>query len=602
VDAPVQITRNIIEEIIQRNDISDVVGSYVKLQRAGSNSKGLCPFHSEKTPSFTVFPATASFYCFGCGAGGDVITFIMKAENLDYPGAVEFLANRAGIRIPVVNDITRREEMPRKRVYEINLEAAKFFRKCLNDPSIGGEGLRYLTEVRRLSQTTIKHFGLGFAPNSFSMLRDYMRSLGYTYEELKECYLLGKNETTGKYHDLFRNRVMFPIIDTSGNIIAFGGRVMDDSKPKYLNSSDTPGFKKSRNLFALNIAKGFCSESMILCEGYMDVIALHAAGFENAVATLGTAITSEQARIMARYTKKVIISYDSDEAGQKAADKAMRLLGDVGLEVRVLKLPDAKDPDEYIKKFGRDRFKAELDGSKTGFEHKFYNIIAKYDTGTAEGKIKAAADICSVISYAGQSVERDVYISFAAEKLGLSAESMKNDVEKLRRKQMLEYRQKEGKEAVNAAKFYGDKINPDAAKNVSAAGAEEVILGLLLIYDEYRNSVASGETVITEEDFFTAFGRRVFSVVMELQKTDGGFSQALLGQFFNADEMGRIHRLILNRSGLENNSIDILREAVRLLKEKKQIVSAEKNGDKFASIMLKRKKAQDKKQKIQDNS
>ncbi len=315
-----QITRNIIEEIIQRNDISDVVGSYVKLQRAGSNSKGLCPFHSEKTPSFTVFPATASFYCFGCGAGGDVITFIMKAENLDYPGAVEFLANRAGIRIPVVNDITQREEIPRKRVYEINLEAAKFFRKCLNDPSIGGEGLRYLTEVRRLSQTTIKHFGLGFAPNSFSMLRDYMRSLGYTYEELKECYLLGKNETTGKYHDLFRNRVMFPIIDTSGNIIAFGGRVMDDSKPKYLNSSDTPGFKKSRNLFALNIAKGFCSESMILCEGYMDVIALHAAGFENAVATLGTAITSEQARIMARYTKKVIISYDSDEAGQKAAD------------------------------------------------------------------------------------------------------------------------------------------------------------------------------------------------------------------------------------------------------------------------------------------
>ncbi len=589
-----QIPKNIIDEIVQRSDITDIIGQYVKLQRAGSNTKGLCPFHSEKTPSFTVFPATSSFYCFGCGAGGDVITFIMKAENLDYPAAVEFLAGRAGISIPAVNDKTGQEEMPRRKVYDINLEAAKFFRKCLYDPAVGSEGMKYLAETRKLSQATIKHFGLGFAPESFSLLRDHMHLLGYTYEELKACYLLGKSEKTGKYYDLFRNRVMFPIIDTAGNIIAFGGRVMDDSKPKYLNSSDTPGFKKSRNLFALNFAKSSCSESMILCEGYMDVIALHAAGFENAVATLGTAITGEQARIMARYTKKVIISYDSDEAGQIAADKAMRLLGEVGLDVRVLKLSGAKDPDEYIKKFGRDLFKKELEGSKSGFEHKFNNINAKYDTGTTEGKIKAAAEICSVIAYVGQSVEREVYISYAAGKLGLSADSMKNDIEKLRMKRIKDFKQKEGRDAVSAAKLFGDRINPDAAKNVAAAGAEDVILGLLLIYDEYRESVLSGETDITEDDFFTAFGKKLFTVIMELQGSAGGYSQSMLGQYFTADEMGRIQQLVFRRSGLDNNSAEILRGAAAALKKEKTIAEAEKKGDKFAALMLKRQKAQEK--------
>lgn len=590
-----QIPKNIIDEIVQRSDITDIIGQYVKLQRAGSNTKGLCPFHSEKTPSFTVFPATSSFYCFGCGAGGDVITFIMKAENLDYPAAVEFLAGRAGISIPAVNDKTGQEEMPRRKVYEINLEAAKFFRSCLYDPAVGAEGMKYLAETRKLSQATIKHFGLGFAPKSYTMLKNHMHSLGYTEKELHECYLLGYKKEKNYYYDQFYNRVMFPIIDTAGNIIAFGGRVMDDSKPKYLNSSDTPGFKKSRNLFALNYAKASCSESMILCEGYMDVIALHAAGFENAVATLGTAITSEQARIMARYTKKVIISYDSDEAGQTAADKAMRLLGEVGLDVRVLKLSGAKDPDEYIKKFGRDLFKKELEGSKSGFEHKFNNINAKYDTGTTEGKIKAAAEICNVIAYVGQSVERDVYISYAAGKLGLSADSMKNDIDKLRMKRIKDFKQKEGRDAVSAAKLFGDRINPDAAKNVAAAGAEDVILGLLLIYDEYRESVLSGETDITEDDFFTAFGKKLFTVIMELQGSAGGYSQSMLGQYFTADEMGRIQQLVFRRSGLDNNSAEILRGAAAALKKEKTISEAEKNGDKFAALMLKRQKAQVKK-------
>ena len=297
------IPRNIIEEIAQRNDIVEVVGAYVRLQRSGSTFKGLCPFHSEKTPSFTVFSADNSFYCFGCGAGGDVITFIMRAENLDFSGAAEYLANRAGIRIPVSTDAYTGATMPRKKVYEINLEAAKFFRDRLYDPATGQAAIKYLNEVRGLPPAVIRHFGLGYAPGSPDMLGSHLRGLGYSTEELQKCYLVGISQRTGRPYDLFRNRIIFPIIDTSGNVIAFGGRSLDDTGPKYLNSSDTPGFKKSRNLFALNFARKHCAEFIILCEGYMDVIALHAAGFENAVATLGTAITPEQARIMARYTK-----------------------------------------------------------------------------------------------------------------------------------------------------------------------------------------------------------------------------------------------------------------------------------------------------------
>ena len=312
-----RIPKNVLDEIEQRSDITDVISSYVTLQRAGSNLKGLCPFHSEKTPSFVVYPASNSFYCFGCGAGGNVFSFVMKAENLDFAGAAEFLANRVGIRLP--QDGYREEDeytVSRRRVYEINLAAAKYFRACLFDPAIGAEAMNYLSGQRRLSAAVIKHFGLGFAPDSFSAFGEYMRAQGFGEEELRQSDLLSHSEKSKRCYARFRNRVMFPIIDTSRNIIGFGGRVMDDSKPKYLNSSDTPGFKKSRNLFALNYAKNNCSDSLILCEGYMDVIAMHAAGFENAVATLGTAITQEQARIIARYTKKVILIYDSDEAGR----------------------------------------------------------------------------------------------------------------------------------------------------------------------------------------------------------------------------------------------------------------------------------------------
>ncbi|MBQ8289036.1 MAG: DNA primase, partial [Clostridia bacterium] len=291
------IDQSVIEEIKLRANIEDVISSYVQLKRAGSNYQGLCPFHSEKSPSFTVFPGTSSFYCFGCGAGGDVIHFVRRAENMDYPSAVEFLAKRYGIPI-TLDKKEQAENARRERVLAMNKEAARFFHQKLFAPE-GAEGLRYLTENRRLPLPLIRHFGLGFAPNVGWSLTDHLRKKGYTDSEMASAFLCGISQKTGKPYDYFRNRVIFPIIDVRGDVVAFGGRVMDDSKPKYLNSSDTPAFKKSRNLFALNFARKSENDTMILCEGYMDVIALHGAGFSNAVATLGTAITPEQARIFA---------------------------------------------------------------------------------------------------------------------------------------------------------------------------------------------------------------------------------------------------------------------------------------------------------------
>ena len=580
------IPREIIEEIVYRSDIEQVIGSYVTLKRAGSNLNGLCPFHSERTPSFTVFPATRSFYCFGCGAGGDVITFIMREENLDYPGAVRFLADRAGISVPEDNEPQEAEAVSRKRMYEMNLCAAKFFRECLFDPKYGGEAMQYLTQERRLSTATIRHFGLGFSPNHFGMLTDHMHRLGFSDEELVVGFLCGKSRKNGAAYDYFRNRVIFPIIDTVGNIVAFGGRVMDDSKPKYLNTSDTPAFKKSRHLFALNFARKCAQEQMILCEGYMDVIALHAAGFENAVATLGTAITSEQSRIFAKYTKKVIICYDADNAGQTAASKAMRLLGEVGVEVRVLKLNGAKDPDEYIRKFGAPAFRQVLEESKTGFEFKLDKILGQHDISVPENRIKASAAVCDVISDTPSVVERDIYIRRAAEVLQVSAEALKGDVERLRYRKLKEYQQKQSSEAQMSLKNIGDRINLDAAKNIRANSAEEALLGLLLLFEDYRHDAASGALSLTADDFSTAFGRRVFEAICGLENSEGGFSRAMLGQQFNVDEMGRIEKMEQERRKLGNNS----REVLLTLVDNLQAAKVSTGGDPFGDLMAKRAK------------
>ncbi|MBQ8409556.1 MAG: DNA primase [Clostridia bacterium] len=569
------ISKELVEEIRSRNDIVELIGSYVNLKRAGSNFGGLCPYHSEKTPSFTVFPATQSFYCFGCGAGGDAITFVMKSENLDYPSAVEFLAKRAGITITV--DDQRQDGISKRRILDMNLAAAKYFRACLFDPKLGKTGMDYLAGKRKLSPAIIKRFGLGFAPESFGALTDHMHKLGFSDEELIVGFLCGKSQKTGRAYDYFRNRVIFPIINTSGDVIAFGGRVMDDSKPKYLNSSDTPGFKKSRNLFALNYAKNHCSERMILCEGYMDVIALHSAGFENAVATLGTALTSEQARLMAKHTKQVIISYDSDEAGQAATRKAVRMLSDVGLDVRILRMEGAKDPDEYIKKFGADSFRKLLDASRTGFEFKLESTLQKYNLSISSDKLKASAEMCEYISEIWSEVERDVYISLVAARLSLPVEGLKNDVESMRRKKIKTYNAKTSQDARLGAMGVGDKINTDGIKNIKAKAAEEAVIGLMLMFEEYRDLVCMGKLALSGDDFSSDFHRRAFERIVALQ-ADNQFDFSLLGEFFTPDEMGRLQGLEQKRRMLTENGKAVFEQCAETVKTEKQLSSGDDSG------------------------
>ncbi len=551
---------NFIEEVKYRNKIDDVVSSYVNLKRAGSNYQGLCPFHSEKTPSFTVFPNTETFHCFGCGAGGDVITFIMRSENLEYPGAIEFLAKRAGLALPE-SDAKENETQKRTRFYDMNREAARFFNRMLYTPE-AEEARRYLSE-RGLSPAAVKRFGLGYAPDRFDALREHMHALGYRDEELRAMFLCGKSERTGRYYDYFRGRVIFPIIDSFSNVVAFGGRLLGDGKPKYLNSSDTPVFKKSRNLFALNFARKACAEQLILCEGYMDVIAVHMAGFPNAVATLGTALTPDQARIMAKYTKKVILAYDSDDAGVNAAKRAIPMLTEVGLEVKMLRLDGAKDPDEYIKKYGATRFKTLLDSSQGRLDYLCDQVLKKYNILLPEEKSKAAEELCRVLSEVYSDVEREIYIGKMAEILSVDPKSMKNDVARYLRRARKEENAQARRKIVSDTLGYGDRVNRDFVKNARAARAEEAILGILLLRPEFLDGIRRGEPALGAEDFLTEFNRRVYEALLE---TDGVADIGILAERFSLDEVARITKMQVERSRLTRNDMDVLRDHIRTLK------------------------------------
>lgn len=566
--------REWIDSVRERSDIVELIGSYVTLRRAGSNYTGLCPFHSERTPSFTVFPDTQSFFCFGCEAGGDAFTFVMRSENLEYPEAVEFLAKRAGIQIPETHeDSDQPRGISRARAYELNRAAARFYRDCLFDPAIGEAGMNYLRDTRGLDTAVIRHFGLGYAPNEFGVLLPHLKSLGFTEEEMRQCFLCGRSQS-GRYYDYFRGRVMFPVINTAGEVVAFSGRdVTGTSKAKYLNSSDTPVFQKRKNLFALNFAKAHCAEQMILCEGNMDVVSMHAAGFENAVASLGTALTDEQARIMARYTKQVIIAYDGDSAGQRAAGRAMDIFARVGLDVRVLRITDAKDPDEYIRKFGTDAFARLLKGSSTGFSYRLDGVLNRYNIKEPEDRIKAAAELCGMVARVWSSAEREVYLQAVSERLGLPIDSLRRDVERAQARIQRDRHQSEARAARMSALALDDRVNPEAAGNIRAAAAEDTVLGLMLLYEEHRRAVREGAVSLTADDFVTAFNRRVFEAIMELENSDGGFSTAVLGEKFDPDEMGRLAKLAQARRNLSENGQPVLKAAVRTLQDEKNAVT-----------------------------
>ena len=574
-----------IQELKMRSPIQDVVGRYVELKRAGRNLTGRCPFHSEKTPSFTVFED--NYHCFGCSAGGDVITFIMQIENLDYRDAVNFLADRCGMTVPQDDrKYTQNEKKPkltRDRAFSMNKAAARIFHENLMSAE-GDEARKYL-KSRQLSKSTITRFGLGFAKNSFFDLCDKLIKLGYTVEEIKENFLCGISEKSGKPFDMFRNRVMFPIIDTSGNVIAFGGRVMDDSKPKYLNSSDTVVFSKGKNLFALNYAKNILlgnvesnlvsAGEIILCEGYMDVIAMHQAGFTNAVATLGTAITSEHARVVSRYAKKAYLAYDSDEAGKKAADKAMTLLNEVGVDTKIIKMEGAKDPDEFIKKFGAEKYKQLLTGSIGQIDFKINGVLSKYNLNNPDEKLRAVDDCCNIISAIYSPVKRDIYIQRLAEITSVKAESIQSKIEKGKKKAERNENIRNRENIQKKALHFDDRINPQAVSCPVAVEIEERILGIIMMFPEEFSRCDS----LTSEDFVTDFSKRVFTSIIDLYNqniTD----LTSLNESFSPEEISRIFDMKFRRQELSSNGTKALNEQIAALKkEKSRLMTVRKNID-----------------------
>ena len=529
-----------LSELKMRSDITDIVSSYVNLKRRGRNMVGLCPFHSEKTPSFNIYPENGSFFCFGCGVGGDVITFIMKIENLDYIEAVRLLANRAGLAMPE-DSFDDGVAKLKGRILEANREAARFFHAQLMSEA-GHTAQEYL-QGRALSRQTVVRFGLGYAPSSRFALSDHLRKKGFKDEEIVAANLAFQRSGGKGIVDRFSDRVMFPIIDLRGNVIAFGGRILTDQKPKYLNTSDTLVFKKSSNLFSLNNAKNTGLRTLILCEGYMDVIALNAAGFHNAVATLGTALTSEQALLMKRYADEVIICYDADEAGQKATAKAIDILRNAGLVIRVLSIPDGKDPDEFIRKNGEHgpaAFKNLLESSGDDVEYRLAKLRLTYDLNRPDSKASYMKEALRIIAGLDSFVEQDIYCSKLADELSVRKDAVVEDLNRLKSSKRRDYAQKEYKKMSAELTSRDEKLNPQKRENVRAAKAEEMLISYIF---HNPDMLSRAEELITPEDFVTDFNRRFYTYISD--KIKNGLPPDLnVSQDFTADEVSRFYSII----------------------------------------------------------
>ena len=532
------IPESFIEELKYRSDIEQIVSPYVRLKRSGRNLTGLCPFHSEKSPSFVVYPENQSFYCFGCGAGGDIITFVRQIEHLEYVEALRFLAEKAGMTLPedARDDETARVRL---RVLELNREAARFFHSVLISPA-GKPGLDYL-RGRGLAGKTIRRFGLGYAPGDWSALLDHLREKGFSEQEMLLAAVVSKGRNGGVY-DTFRGRVIFPLVDLRGGVIGFGGRILGEDGPKYLNSADTPVFKKSRGLFAMNIAKATKENRLILAEGYMDVIAIHQAGFDNAVATLGTALTPEQARLISQYTGEVIIAYDSDGPGQKATMRATGLLGQTGVKIRVLAIKDAKDPDEYIKKFGATRFKMLLDASANSTEFEILRIRQKYDLSTDDGKVGFLREFAAAMAALPDRLEADVYIGRIAAELTVSRSALTEQVAALRKKN---FRAREKKERRDL-KIYSEAVpnqprDPQRSKYLRYALAEDKLIALLMKNPDYGAEICEK---ITPGEFVTDANREIFSVIANRISQSLPVDLMSLSSSLPMEAMGRLSYLL----------------------------------------------------------
>ena len=570
-----------LEELNEKNPIEDVVGQFVHLTRRGSNLFGLCPFHNEKTASFSVAPEKGIYYCFGCHKGGGVVNFVMEIEGLDYPDAVRYLAKRAGMEVPEDQRQQSSNYRYKERLWQLCRDAARYFHQCLKSPE-GKAALNYLIG-RGLSPDTVVRFGLGFAPNSWDSLIKAMEEKGYTRKELQDAGLVstrqrertqsdGSRETFVSCYDRFRNRVMFPIIDVRGNVIGFGGRVMDDSEPKYLNSPETLIFNKRKNLFALNVAKKTKMGMLVLTEGYMDTITMHQYGFDGAVASLGTSLTQEQAGMLSKYTKQMVLCYDGDQAGQNAAKRAISILEKTGIAVKVLRMQGAKDPDEFLRKFGAERFQKLLDDSADQAVYQLENIRRKYDVASDEGKVGYLQEAAAFIATLSSAVEREVYSGRAAETAGVKTEAVKLEVNRAYRRRLSARKKQEQKKNLRPAEAMQPAATGLKYDNIRSAMAEEGLLAQLLLEPALLDQTGN----IRPEDFSAPLLGRVYEWMRTRWNQGLQISISAMDGTFAPEEIGHITDIFQKKGNIVNEQA--LRDYIRVI----QTEASKQNEDLLA--------------------
>ena len=546
------IPHEYIEELTRRTDIVELVGSYVQLKRKGRLYGGLCPFHSEKSPSFYVYPDTQSFYCFGCGAGGDAITFAKKINSIDYPEAVKMLAARAGMPEPQEDDKTGRM---RSRILSMNKEAARFFHTCLNSTVEEARQARAYWRRRGLDDKTIVRFGLGYAPDDGQALYQYLRGKGYNQQELDASGLF-KRSPSGRIYCLFWKRVMTPIFDLRGNIIAFGGRVLDDSKPKYVNSPETLVYHKSDTVFALQIAKRSASRRFVLCEGYMDVISMQQAGIDTAVCACGTALTPDQVRLISEYADEVILSYDSDEAGQKATLRSLELFRNSPVKVGVLQIPGAKDPDEYIKKYGAERFKALLDGVGNALDFRLGRLRSQYDLSQDAQRLEYVKQAVDLLAERSSPTEQEVYAGRLAEETNISKAAIMTQLGTAVKKAGSKRRREHDRQVLRSGEMDQIKVSYTAggSQALGIVSAQQRLLAAILREPRYLDLV---QGQLTAEQFIQPQQKELYQAMVDCRQQGVDISLATLRAFVSEEALNELSHLAAQYSDVNCTPDDI---------------------------------------------
>ena len=583
-------SQTFLDELIARNDIVDVVGSYVSLTPKGGSYWGCCPFHNEKTPSFHVLQDKQFYHCFGCKKGGGVINFIMEIENLSYPDAIRFLAKRVNMEVPEDRESADADRL-RKRLLNLNRDAARWYYDVLQSPD--GAAVRAYLDKRAISRKIAVRFGMGAAPDSWDALLRAMTAKGYTKQELLTAGLIVANKNGG-FYDKFRNRLMLPVIDVRGDVVGFGSRVIDKSEPKYMNSTETPVYSKRRVLYGLNLAKKTKRPNMILCEGNLDVVTLHQAGFDNAVASMGTALTTEQIRLLGRYTKELVLCYDNDNAGQLATQRALEMLNNTEFTVRVLKLPRRlvdgeyvkQDADDFIKFQGAPAFERLLSGSENGVEFRMSQVAAKYDLRSDQGRIDYTAEVSQVLSELDNAVEREVYANRAAEAAGLSPDAMRQEVERAARKRRYSDRKKRERQELNPAMTMQPAARGSRYTNLRSAMAEEGVIRLL-----HLDPTLFGDAPpLRPEEFSSPLLGKIYGAMWPRRYDRTGLS-ALTGEL-TGEEMSHLTTL-LQKPESTANAPQALADYIRVIWEEQ----AKRDGSGIDPLLLAMETFKDKKRK-----